>query len=297
MKPCDAALVADLRLRAMLTAMMSLRGSLVVRAALAAALAALSVSPAIAAVGDWASGAEAKVRLLAAGIGDDGRLAAGIEIALPPGWKTYWRSPGDAGIAPVFDFSASKNLADADVRFPPPHRFDDGYSVTNVYQGTVVLPVSAGVPDPNAAVDLAVDIKLGVCEEICVPDEVTAHVVVPAGETDAVAARMLADARAALPGPPDPGVFAVDAVSRHGGTDERPIFRFTLTTPDPADTTVFVEGPPDWYAGKPAPVGEGKGEYTVKFDRLTAKTPIKGAHLTFTVVSGGRAIEQTIGLD
>ncbi len=92
-------------------------------------------------------------------------------------------------------------------------------------------------------------------------------------------------------------MFSVDSVSRDGGTDGRPVFRFSLTTPDPADTTVFVEGPPDWYAGAPVPAGEGAGAYTVKFDRLVAKTPIAGAQLRFTVVSGGRAIEQTLGLD
>jgi DsbC/DsbD-like thiol-disulfide interchange protein len=268
-----------------------------VRAGLAAAFAALTVAPAAAAVGDWASGIKAKVRLVAAGIGDDGRLAAGIEIVLPPSWKTYWRSPGDAGIAPVFDFADSKNLGTANVSFPPPHRFDDGYSVTNVYQDSVVLPVSAEVRDPNKDVDLSVDIKLGVCQEVCVPDEVKAHVIVPAGDNDGAAARMLADARAALPGPPEPGAFFVDGVERDGGTDARPVFRFSLTVPDPAHTTIFVEGPPDWYAGTPVPAGEGTGAYTVKFDRLVAKTPIAGAHLRFTVVSGSRAIEQTIGLD
>ena len=38
-------------------------------------------------------------------------------------------------------------------------------------------------------------------------------------------------------------------------------------------------------------------EYTVEFDRLVAKTPIEGAKFRLTIVSGGRAVEQTIGLD
>ncbi len=267
------------------------------RAGLALACVTFAVAPAAAAVGKWASGTEAKVRLVAAGIGDDGRLAAGIEITLPPGWKTYWRNPGDAGIAPVFDFSASSNLGIADVSFPPPRRFDDGYSLTNVYEDSVFLPMSAEVSDPGKAVYLSVDVRLGVCQEVCVPDEVKASVTVPAGEDDKDAAGMLAKARAALPGPPQPGVFFVDGVTRDGGTDERPAFRFALTAPDPAHTTVFVEGPPDWYASAPVPDTEEAGDYTVTFDRLVAKTPIVGAHLRFTVVSGDHAIEQAIGLD
>lgn len=268
-------------------------------ATIVAALVAGAVAPATAAVGEWATGAKARVRLVVAGIGDDGRLNAGIEIALPPGWKTYWRSPGDAGIAPIIDFTGSRNLGPAQVSFPPPHRVDDGYLVTNVYTDRVVLPVSAAVLDHASAVDLAVSLDLGVCEEVCIPDHVDTRLVVPAGNSDPAAARMLADARAALPGPPEPGAFFIGSVSRDDGNDKRPVFRFALTAPDVDSAVVFVEGPDDWYADAPILAGEtdGKAEYTVKFDRLVAKTPIAGARLRVTVVSGGRAIEQTIGLD
>ena len=35
----------------------------------------------------------------------DGSRLAGIEIRLAPGWHTYWRAPGSAGIPPTFDWS------------------------------------------------------------------------------------------------------------------------------------------------------------------------------------------------
>ncbi len=265
--------------------------------AVALALGALAAEPAAAVVGAWADGAKARARLLAAGT-DDGRLAAAIEVILPPGWKTYWRSPGDAGIPPVFDFSASRNLGPADIAFPVPRRYDDGYSITNVYTDRVVLPVDAAVLDNTTDVDLAVAIDLGVCDEICIPDHVEARLAVPVGEDDPVAAAILADARAALPGPPEPGVFFVDRFTRDGGTDTRPVFRFAVTAPGPA-TEVFVEGPADWYAGVPARGGKEGGAvvFAVKFDRLGAQTSIEDARFRVTIVHGGRAIEQTIGLD
>lgn len=264
-----------------------------------AAFAAGIAAPATAAVSEWANGAKARVRLVVAGVGEDGRLAAGIEIALPPGWKTYWRSPGDAGTAPAIDFSGSRNLGPAEVSFPPPHRVDDGYLITNVYTDRVVLPVSADVLDKANAVDFALSLDLGVCQEICIPDHVEARLVVAPGESDAAAAEILADALAALPGPPEPGVFFVEGVSRDGGGDKRPVFRFALTAPDASDAVVFVEGPDDWYADAPILAGKNGGTvfYTVKFDRLVAKTPIENARFRLTIVSGGRAIEQTIGLD
>src|SRR5690606_15708570 len=48
----------------------------------------------------------ALLRLVAAETGHAGQpFLAGIEMRLADGWKTYWRRPGDSGIAPRFDWS------------------------------------------------------------------------------------------------------------------------------------------------------------------------------------------------
>ena len=266
---------------------------------LALMLALTAPGPSSAAIGDWADGAKASARLIAAGVGDDGRLDAGIEVVLPPGWKTYWRSPGDAGIAPLFDFSASRNVVEPQVTFPLPHRFDDGYSVTNVYENRVVFPVSAFVPDRDKPVELHVVIDLGVCEEVCIPDRIEARLAVAADVTDAVAARALASARSGLPGRPEPGRFWVTGASRQGGSEKRPVFRVSAIAPDAEAAVVYIEGPPDWYPEVPrfAGVDEGRAAWTVQFSRLGARTPIAGARLRVTIVSGDRSIEQSVGLD
>ena len=276
----------------MFPAMKSLASALTIATLLAA-------SPALAAVGDWGKGSEAAARLIAAGIGADGKLAAGIEIALPPDWHTYWRSPGDAGVSPVIDFTGSANVAATAVAFPAPTRLDDGYSVTNVYEHGIVLPLTATVADPAKPVDLSVDLKIGVCKDICVPDEIKASLTVPAGESDAATAAALATAAKAVPGPSEAGVFAFDAVARDGGTDRHPVFRFDGVVPDAKNAVVFVEGPADWAPFTPAFAGEsgGKASWTVEFSRLGAKSPIPGAAFRLTVVSAGRAIDQTLTLD
>jgi len=259
---------------------------------------ALVAAPAAAAVGDWAHGSKARARLVAAGIDADGRLSAAVEILLPPGWKTYWRYPGDAGIAPTFDFSASRNIGPVEIGFPPPHRADDGYTVTNVYADRVVLPVSAAVIDPAGAVDLVMSLDLGVCEIVCVPDHLSARLFVPAAKSDAMAARIIAEARAALPVAAVPGELAVDSVVRDGGTDKRPVFRVEVTAPEAAKATVFVEGPSDWFpdAAKLIEAHGNKATFSLKVDRLVAKTAVAGASLRFTIVAGGRAVEQTVVL-
>jgi DsbC/DsbD-like thiol-disulfide interchange protein len=267
-------------------------------AALLALAFALPAASAPAAVGDWVKGQRAAVRLLASGVGADGKLAAGVEIALPDGWTTYWRNPGDAGIAPLLDFTASKNIGATDVSFPVPAREDDGAdTVTNVYRGTVIFPLSIAVADPSKPIDLALNLHIGVCQEICVPEDVTVGLAVPAGEKDDAADRELAAARTLIPGVPVSGTFAITAVARSGGTDGRPVFRFTGVIPDAANAQVFVEGPSDWAPYTPEFVPGATPAWDVKFSRTGAKTPIAGAKFRLTIRSGDRAIDQTLSFN
>jgi DsbC/DsbD-like thiol-disulfide interchange protein len=266
---------------------------------IALALVAGFATPLLAAVGEWSLGSKARIRLIAAGVEADGKLGAGIEIELAPGWKTYWRTPGAAGIAPRADFSASSNVRDVTVRYPVPHRFDDGYAVTNVYEGRVILPLAVDLGDRTAPADLRLSLDLGVCEEVCIPEHFDTDLAIAPGTTDQAAARALDAAVKELPGPPEPGVLAVDGMARNGGTDKQPVYDFTLAVPAAKDAEVFVEGPADWYAAVPDLVSDdnGRAVYRVAFNRLGAKTPIEGARFTVTIVTSDRAVEQTVGLD
>lgn len=246
--------------------------------------------------GPWSNGAEARVRLVAAGVGEDGRLAGGIEIMLDPGWWTYWRTPGAAGIPPVIDLSASKNLGPVEVSFPLPQRHDDGYGVSNVYEGGVLLPFTAEVADPSAPVELRLSLDLGVCEKVCIPEHVEATLTLPPGTHDRVAAATLAGSRAQVPGPPEPGILDVGTARRNGGTEKRPVFDIAVTAPE--NVEVFVEGPADWSPGMPERVaGMGETTFRVVFDRLGAKSPIDGANLRVTLAADGRAVERVVPID
>lgn len=112
--------------------------------------------------------APARARLLRGAPGG-AELFAGVEIALNPGWKTYWRVPGDSGIPPRFDFSASINLADAEVLYPAPARFSDGYGEILGYSADVVFPLRVRAIRPDAPVTLAITLDFGVCERVCIP--------------------------------------------------------------------------------------------------------------------------------
>src|SRR5712672_2579663 len=73
----------------------------------------------------WQRDGHSAVRLLA-GSRSGAVLLGGIAIQLEPGWKTYWRNPGDSGVPPRFDFSRSDNVEAVTVLWPSPKNFDDG---------------------------------------------------------------------------------------------------------------------------------------------------------------------------
>src|SRR5271163_3658962 len=87
-------------------------------------------------------------------------LRAGVEIRLDPGWKTYWRDPGDSGVPPTLDFSGSENVKSVTVLWPAPERFPDGAGGNSIgYLDHVILPLRIAPED--AAKHSSVQLKLG----------------------------------------------------------------------------------------------------------------------------------------
>lgn len=111
---------------------------------------------------------------------DDGRHMAGLRINLAPGWKTYWRSPGDAGIPPQFSWDGSSNLTAAYVHFPSPGVFEDNGMQSVGYTEDVILPVEVTVGDRGQDAHLRAVVQIGVCEEICIPMSFNVNAVLPA---------------------------------------------------------------------------------------------------------------------
>ena len=96
-------------------------------ALIASGIAAFSVTSGHAAdESPWSEDIRSAVRIIAGtNKNADAPLRAGIEIKMQPGWKTYWRYPGDSGVPPQFDFSNSENLKSATVLYPAPRLFKD----------------------------------------------------------------------------------------------------------------------------------------------------------------------------
>lgn len=148
--------------------------------ALFAALAALATPPAVPAAQAGTGLDVVSARLLPGWRQPDGTHLAGLELVLAQGWKTYWRAPGDAGIPPRFDWSGSDNLSGVAISWPVPRVFDQNGMRSIVYADRVVLPLHVRPARGGADVRISARIDLGVCEDICIPAQVSVAGVLPA---------------------------------------------------------------------------------------------------------------------
>jgi len=99
----------------------------------------------------------------------DGTRVAAIRIALAPGWKTYWRSPGDAGIPPQIDWSGSRNLRGVGLTWPAPTVYPHHGVKTIGYKDALVLPLTIAPRKAGKAVKLRAALDIGVCNDVCMP--------------------------------------------------------------------------------------------------------------------------------
>lgn len=271
--------------------------------AVAAALALLSLPPA-APAGELAWGGDgtapagpttearhSSLRLLAGWPTPEGGRVAGLRIELEPGWKTYWRVPGEAGIPPSFDWSGSRNLADLRVRWPSPHAFESYGMTTLGYGGEVILPLEITPQDPDRPVTLRLSLAFGVCSDICVPAHAELERELPPrgeGATAPIAAALETTPRPAA----QAGARMESCALRRGPDGRRLEAVLRLAAAPQGGVHAVVEAPPPmWF--EPARVQAEGARLTVAAALDSASDAGWAARdaLRLTVIHDGGAIE------
>jgi DsbC/DsbD-like thiol-disulfide interchange protein len=260
----------------------------------------------------WEGELHAAARLIGGSAVDSGEgmwLRAGLEIRLDPGWKTYWRYPGDSGVPPTLDFAGSENVKSVTALWPAPQRFSDGAGGNSIgYLNDVVLPLRIVPKDAAKASLLHVKLGYAVCGSLCVPAEANLHLTLSgkagAEERHLVAAEGRVPRRVPLAAASvmNDGL-AVRSVHREtGGAHERIVVDVAAPRSTPVD--LFVEGPTtDWALPLPEPQSvasdsaPGLRRFTFDLDGLPPGAVAKSAALTFTAVSPTDAIEVQAYLD
>lgn len=251
--------------------------------AAAAALLAASL-PAAASSSAWHDSEGGRVRLVTSGRPDaQGRLQGVLDIALKPGWKTYWRDPGDNGVPPQLGIAESTNVVGAEMAFPAPQRHDDGYGQWAGYDGSVSLPVTFRLASPQDRAVIDAQVFIGICETICIPVQAKLEVDPAADPDNGADAQVVEAALAALPAEARPGFRALPL-----GGDHETLEVEADAPGDPTTVDLFVAGADDYMFGTPVRrESAGKLVFSVPIlDRPGTKPADGGLHYTLTSSAG-----------
>jgi DsbC/DsbD-like thiol-disulfide interchange protein len=115
------------------------------------------------AASDWVETEGGAMRVVAAPADPQGHVRGILEITLEPGWKTYWRDPGDGGIPPSLTNKADG--AAIALAFPVPERIKEGDLNFLGYHAAVAFPFTIDADIKGVTLDAFV----GICSDICVP--------------------------------------------------------------------------------------------------------------------------------
>jgi DsbC/DsbD-like thiol-disulfide interchange protein len=246
----------------------------------------------------WNEDTRSAIRLIAGANAPGAALRAGVEIKLQPGWKTYWRYPGDSGVPPRFDFSGSENLKSAKVLYPAPHLFSDEAGNSLGYKDSVIFPLQVTPKQAGKPVKLQLKLDYAVCEKLCVPAQGSAELALATGGSAQDAT--LRDAEAAVP--QKVAAAQIGLTARRVNNAAKPLVMVDLKAPPGVRVEIFVEGPtPEWALPipKPAPgAPDGHRQFGFELDGLPPGVDPRGQFdLTFTVVESGRAVEVATHLD
>ena len=249
----------------------------------------------------WVNADFSQVRLISAtrAVGEGGSVQLGLQIRLDRGWKTYWRSPGDAGVPPHLDWTGSVNLAAVALAWPAPRRFSvAGYDSLG-YMDEVVLPLTVTLARPGEALALRLSLAYATCAELCFLHQVDLVLDVPAGPpAPKPFARLIERYRERVP--VRDGADPLTSVrARMAGSAAEPRLEVTVALSGASkfdDPDVFVEGPADVsFAAPRVRVADGgqRATFTMRIHARQGAPDLAGRKVILTLVDGVRAIERT----
>jgi len=222
---------------------------------------------------------------------DQGTHMAALQISLAPGWKTYWRVPGDGGIPPRFAWDGSVNLEGVSFHWPVPEvsHISDMRSIG--YQDVVVIPVEFDLSDTSAPARVAGQVQIGVCQDICVPMTLPFEAVLPTdGRRDPNIIASLID-RPRTPAEANVGDVTCAISPIDGGL--RVIAEIPMPAMDQTEHVVIESGDQRIWVSEPHTWRDGSSLFAssdmihIEQDGFT----VNRSDMRITVIAGGQSVD------
>jgi DsbC/DsbD-like thiol-disulfide interchange protein len=240
----------------------------------------------------WNEHPNSRVRLIA---GEDGLI--GVELQLSPGWKTYWRMPGDAGVPPSFEWAGSTNVSDIEVFYPAPMSLPDQGGTAVGYKQSVIFPVKYKRTDAAKTGSLVLEFSYGVCKDVCIPIDSKLSMAVT-NDTSIKPSPDLMKATVLVP----QRVSATDAAKSYprllSTTFDLATAKPHITFATRGATDVFVEAPDGLFVPltKGTSGTDGHATFVVDLSKSPDVKDLAGKTLRITVTGEMRSIETQLEL-
>jgi thiol:disulfide interchange protein DsbD len=125
---------------------------------------------------------EAELIPASTGIEPASVLTVALRLKPDEHWHTYWKNPGDSGLATHIAWELPDGFEAGAIQWPTPTRIDVGPLANYGYDGEVLLLTDIRVPSSlPASVPIRASASWLVCEEICIPGDADFALTLPAG--------------------------------------------------------------------------------------------------------------------
>ncbi|PZM82916.1 MAG: hypothetical protein DKT66_13090 [Candidatus Melainabacteria bacterium] len=113
----------------------------------------------------------------------------GVELTMQPGWHTYYKESGDAGMPTSIEWVLPPGYKVGELLWQKPHKFDDGGIVTYGYADKTVIAAKVTAPDtiPDGEQKFVAKVKWLECKELCIPGSGETSMSLPAGKKGSTA--------------------------------------------------------------------------------------------------------------
>jgi thiol:disulfide interchange protein len=208
-------------------------------------------------------------------------FTVGLLLRMAPGWHTYWKFSGDAGLPSEIKWNLPNGWKVGEIQWPIPLKTTDpGDIQTYGYQDEVLL-MQEIVPPPkidSSSVKLSAEANWLVCERICIPGNASLQLELPTSATSAPAnTEMFARFRRLLP-QDSPGTDVVKANWTRAGSDLRLSLTSAMLAKYPA-ADFFPLPPANVVVGHPK-IESRQG------DETTFRIPIESGHKNLSSLQG-----------
>jgi thiol:disulfide interchange protein DsbD len=226
-----------------------------------------------------------------------GRIELALRIRHDPHWHTYWRNPGDSGLATRIEPHGPPGTRFGAIRWPAPERLWVGPLANYGYEGEIVLPFTAEVPSGLAGPRARFEAQAQwlVCKDVCIPGEARLAIELPLASAGGDPARSSAAALfdAAARRTPDASAPLAAAAHRDGAT-----LSLSFAAPPGAASVARAEFFPydEGVIAAPAPQPLSRTEQGWRLDLAIADGATVPDRLAGLLVADARALELNAAL-